>query len=109
MKRVGPEPMMRARRQRDPPRPKTKIEIWGLRIWKLAREANDGRIWPEAINDGSGNKRSGNGDMAKIPESTRKGKIGHKDMMWPIGPRLELPQHQWRRVILCGCDSTPLP
>ncbi|MBW0577478.1 hypothetical protein O181_117193 [Austropuccinia psidii MF-1] len=49
MKRVGPNPMMMARGPRDPPRPKTKIEAWGLRIWKLAREANDGRIWPEAI------------------------------------------------------------
>ncbi|MBW0590944.1 hypothetical protein O181_130659 [Austropuccinia psidii MF-1] len=49
MKRVGPEPMMRARRQSDPNRPKTKIEAWGLRIWKLAREADDGSIWPEAI------------------------------------------------------------
>ncbi|MBW0566493.1 hypothetical protein O181_106208 [Austropuccinia psidii MF-1] len=29
--------------------PKRKIETWGLEIWKLAREANDGRIWPEAI------------------------------------------------------------
>ncbi|MBW0553203.1 hypothetical protein O181_092918 [Austropuccinia psidii MF-1] len=27
---------------------------------------------------------------------------------WPqLGPRLELRQHQWRRVILCGCYSTP--
>ncbi|MBW0568489.1 hypothetical protein O181_108204 [Austropuccinia psidii MF-1] len=48
-KRVGPKPMMRARRQRDPPRPKTKIEAWGLRIWELATQANDGRIWPGAI------------------------------------------------------------
>ncbi|MBW0528448.1 hypothetical protein O181_068163 [Austropuccinia psidii MF-1] len=52
MKRVGSKPMMRARRQRDPPGPQTKIEAWGLRIWELAREANDGRIWPEATNDG---------------------------------------------------------
>ncbi|MBW0529485.1 hypothetical protein O181_069200 [Austropuccinia psidii MF-1] len=49
MERVGPKPMKRARRQRDPPGPKRKIEGWGLRIWELAREANDGRIWPEVI------------------------------------------------------------
>ncbi|MBW0490726.1 hypothetical protein O181_030441 [Austropuccinia psidii MF-1] len=35
--------------KRTPPGPKTRIETWGLEIWKLAREANDGRIWPEAI------------------------------------------------------------
>ncbi|MBW0563247.1 hypothetical protein O181_102962 [Austropuccinia psidii MF-1] len=49
MKRVGPEPIMRARRQRDPPHPKTRIEAWGLGIWELVREANDGRLWPQAI------------------------------------------------------------
>ncbi|MBW0536134.1 hypothetical protein O181_075849, partial [Austropuccinia psidii MF-1] len=40
----GPEP---PRRQKDTPGPKTKTETWGLEIWKLAREANDGRIWPK--------------------------------------------------------------
>ncbi|MBW0487031.1 hypothetical protein O181_026746 [Austropuccinia psidii MF-1] len=29
--------------------PRNKIGACGLRIWELAREANDGRIWPEAI------------------------------------------------------------
>ncbi|MBW0555953.1 hypothetical protein O181_095668 [Austropuccinia psidii MF-1] len=48
MKRVGPNPMMMARGPRTP-RPKAKIEAWGLGIGELAREANDGRIWPEAI------------------------------------------------------------
>ncbi|MBW0533070.1 hypothetical protein O181_072785 [Austropuccinia psidii MF-1] len=56
MKRVGPKPMMRARgprtllgyRERGPG-PKKKVEAWGLRIWELAREVNDGRIWPDAI------------------------------------------------------------
>ncbi|MBW0529052.1 hypothetical protein O181_068767 [Austropuccinia psidii MF-1] len=43
MKRVGPKPVMRARG------PKANREAWGLRIWELAREANDGRIWPESI------------------------------------------------------------
>ncbi|MBW0528085.1 hypothetical protein O181_067800 [Austropuccinia psidii MF-1] len=28
-------------------------------------------------------------------------------MVWSIGPRLELLQHQWRRVIICGCDTVP--
>ncbi|MBW0521174.1 hypothetical protein O181_060889, partial [Austropuccinia psidii MF-1] len=34
------------RRQKDPPGPKSKTKAWGLVIWKLAKEANDGRIWP---------------------------------------------------------------
>ncbi|MBW0549554.1 hypothetical protein O181_089269 [Austropuccinia psidii MF-1] len=50
-----------------PPRPKKKIEAWGLRIWELAREANDGRIWPEDINDGWGHNWPGKSDMAKGP------------------------------------------
>ncbi|MBW0460398.1 hypothetical protein O181_000113 [Austropuccinia psidii MF-1] len=44
MKRVGPNSMMMARGPRNPPGPKTNIEAWGL-----AMEANDGRIWPDAI------------------------------------------------------------
>ncbi|MBW0511691.1 hypothetical protein O181_051406 [Austropuccinia psidii MF-1] len=39
------------RRQKESPGPKSKIKAQGLVIWKLAKEANDGRIWPEAIND----------------------------------------------------------
>ncbi|MBW0593494.1 hypothetical protein O181_133209 [Austropuccinia psidii MF-1] len=38
------------RRQKDPPGPKSKMKAWGLVRWKFAKEANDSRIWPEAIN-----------------------------------------------------------
>ncbi|MBW0558074.1 hypothetical protein O181_097789 [Austropuccinia psidii MF-1] len=34
------------RRQKDPPGPKSKMKAWGLVRWKLAKEANDGRICP---------------------------------------------------------------
>ncbi|MBW0583101.1 hypothetical protein O181_122816 [Austropuccinia psidii MF-1] len=44
MKRGVPGAMMMARGA------KTKIEARGLRVRKVARKANDGRIWPEAIN-----------------------------------------------------------
>ncbi|MBW0492903.1 hypothetical protein O181_032618, partial [Austropuccinia psidii MF-1] len=41
----------------------------------------------------------------------QRGPIGHRRYAvanWPqLGSRLELPQHPWRRVNLCGCDSTP--
>ncbi|MBW0519616.1 hypothetical protein O181_059331 [Austropuccinia psidii MF-1] len=40
--------------KRTPPGPKSKIKGWGLVMWKLAKEANDGRIWPEAMNDDGG-------------------------------------------------------
>ncbi|MBW0486111.1 hypothetical protein O181_025826 [Austropuccinia psidii MF-1] len=49
--------------------PKTKIEAWGLGIWKLAREANDGRIWPEAIEHQRGpivHKRYGVSDWPQL-------------------------------------------
>ncbi|MBW0497463.1 hypothetical protein O181_037178 [Austropuccinia psidii MF-1] len=38
------------RRQKDTPGPKSKMKAWGLARRKLAKKANDGRIWPEAIN-----------------------------------------------------------
>ncbi|MBW0490022.1 hypothetical protein O181_029737 [Austropuccinia psidii MF-1] len=50
-----------------PPGPKTKIEAWGLGMWKLARKANDGRIWLEAKNDDCSHERPGEGAMAKGP------------------------------------------
>ncbi|MBW0522752.1 hypothetical protein O181_062467 [Austropuccinia psidii MF-1] len=47
MKRGGPEP---PRTQKDTPRPKNKDKDLGLGdMEELAREAKDGRIWPEAI------------------------------------------------------------
>ncbi|MBW0585795.1 hypothetical protein O181_125510 [Austropuccinia psidii MF-1] len=51
----GPKPKMMARGARTPWKtkgplgPKSKIKAWGLVRWKLAKEPNDGRIWPEAI------------------------------------------------------------
>ncbi|MBW0537636.1 hypothetical protein O181_077351 [Austropuccinia psidii MF-1] len=54
--RGGPEPRMMARgpgdpwKTKEPPGPKSRVKAWGLVRWKLAKKANDGRIWPEGIN-----------------------------------------------------------
>ncbi|MBW0483050.1 hypothetical protein O181_022765 [Austropuccinia psidii MF-1] len=89
MKGGGPKLMVMAwgprtplRDKRTPPGPKTKTEAWGLGIWKLARKANDGRIWPESINDYWGHERAGEGAMDK------GGQLAIKDMVLPIGPNL---------------------
>ncbi|MBW0489242.1 hypothetical protein O181_028957 [Austropuccinia psidii MF-1] len=66
----------------EPPGLQTKIEAWGLGIWKLARKANDGRIWPEAINDDWGHERPREGAMSKGDQ------LAIKDMVCPIGPNL---------------------
>ncbi|MBW0592566.1 hypothetical protein O181_132281 [Austropuccinia psidii MF-1] len=81
----GPEPY---RRHKDTPKPKNKYRGLGVELWELARKANDGRIWPEAINDDWGNKRAGEGDMAKGPWKTKWGQSAIKDMVCPIGPNL---------------------
>ncbi|MBW0569445.1 hypothetical protein O181_109160 [Austropuccinia psidii MF-1] len=47
MKRGSPEP---SKTQKDTPRPKNKDKDLGVGdMEELAREAKDGRIWPEAI------------------------------------------------------------
>ncbi|MBW0574463.1 hypothetical protein O181_114178 [Austropuccinia psidii MF-1] len=79
MKRVGPKAIMRARGQRDPPGQKTRIEAWGLRIWELARKANDGRVWPEAI-------------------------IGQGSVIWPKGHRA---QEGAKLAIRIWCGQLP--
>ncbi|MBW0588278.1 hypothetical protein O181_127993 [Austropuccinia psidii MF-1] len=104
MKGGGPKPKVMAggleapRIQKDPPGPESKIKAWGLVRWKLAKEANDGRIWPEARN----------GQMAI---EHQRGPIGHKRCgvanLPQLGSRLESPQHPWMRANLHGCDSTP--
>ncbi|MBW0526168.1 hypothetical protein O181_065883 [Austropuccinia psidii MF-1] len=69
---VGPEP---PRKQKDTPRPKNKDEDLGVGdMEELAREAKDGRIWPEAI--------IGQGRVLcqKAIEHQRR-QIGHKDMV----------------------------
>ncbi|MBW0559535.1 hypothetical protein O181_099250 [Austropuccinia psidii MF-1] len=70
------------------------MKAWGLVIWKLAKEANDGRIWPEAIN--------GQRKVWQMAIRHQRGPIGHKRYgvaNWPqLGSRLELPQHPWRRI-----------
>ncbi|MBW0528040.1 hypothetical protein O181_067755 [Austropuccinia psidii MF-1] len=98
MKGGGPKPKMMARRP-GPPRPKIKDKGLGVCDIEMAKEASDGRIWPEARN----------GQMAI---EHQRGPIGHKRygvVNWPqLGSRLELPQHPWRRDNLCGCDTSVL-
>ncbi|MBW0487090.1 hypothetical protein O181_026805 [Austropuccinia psidii MF-1] len=79
--------------KRTPPRRKTKMEAWGLGIWKLPREANDSRICPEAINNHWGHKRPRESAMAKRSIEHQRGPIGHKRYgvaNWPqLGSRLD--------------------
>ncbi|MBW0503629.1 hypothetical protein O181_043344 [Austropuccinia psidii MF-1] len=83
--------------KRAPPGPKTKVETWGLGIWKLAREANHGRIWPKARG-----KRYGQRAMEH-----QRGPIGHNRYGVASWSQAKLLRHPWRRVITCGCDTLP--
>ncbi|MBW0590974.1 hypothetical protein O181_130689 [Austropuccinia psidii MF-1] len=78
------------RRQNDPPGPKSKMKAPGLVKWELAKNANDGRIWPEAM------KWLLGGAMERP-----RGPIGHKryDVTnWPqLGSRLDCRNHQGGR------------
>ncbi|MBW0553011.1 hypothetical protein O181_092726 [Austropuccinia psidii MF-1] len=49
--------------------------------------------------------RPGNSDMSKTAIEHQEG--SNCPWIWcgQLAPRLEVPQHQWRRDILCGCDS----
>ncbi|MBW0511632.1 hypothetical protein O181_051347 [Austropuccinia psidii MF-1] len=67
----GPEP---PRTQKDTPRARNKDKDVGVGdMEELAREAKDGRIWPEAIYDDWSHKGPGNSDMAKNAIEHQKG------------------------------------
>ncbi|MBW0592476.1 hypothetical protein O181_132191 [Austropuccinia psidii MF-1] len=80
MKGVALNPRMMARgpggprRQNDPSGPKSKMKAWGLVKWELAKKANEGRIWPDAIRWPLG------GVMAWVPWNTQGGQLAIKDM-----------------------------
>ncbi|MBW0545593.1 hypothetical protein O181_085308 [Austropuccinia psidii MF-1] len=78
--------------------PKAKIEAWGLRIWQLAREANDGRIWQLAreANDGriwQLGREANDGRIWQLGREANDGRIWPEDIIgqgrviWPKGHR----------------------
>ncbi|MBW0572463.1 hypothetical protein O181_112178 [Austropuccinia psidii MF-1] len=82
MKRGGLDPLVVARGPGDPPGPKSMMKAWGLVRCELAKRANDGRIWPEAING------HWDGLLRKSHWTPKGGQWAINDMTWPIGPNL---------------------
>ncbi|MBW0560895.1 hypothetical protein O181_100610 [Austropuccinia psidii MF-1] len=58
------------------------IKAWGLVRCELTKRANDGRIWPEAING------HWDGLWRKSHWTPKGGQWAINDMTWPIGPNL---------------------
>ncbi|MBW0549283.1 hypothetical protein O181_088998 [Austropuccinia psidii MF-1] len=54
------------------------MKAWGLVRWKLAKEANDGRIWPEDIEGLLGPEMSKKRCYGQMAIEYQRGPIGHK-------------------------------